>query len=73
MLGSLPVVGYLFGKETNTLKKTMVVTAVAPVRVKNSFNTTDADQKLAKQAKGEEVIVVPASEFCFEQSAEHLY
>jgi type II secretory pathway component GspD/PulD (secretin) len=68
--GSLPVVGLLFGKETNLIRKTMVVTAIVPSVVKESANVTEDDTKLVDQESGEQVVVLPKTDFCVEQSLE---
>lgn len=80
LLGSLPVIGYIFGGEVTTVSKTVIVASVTPKVVgdmdKNlqvishlGNNVTEDDQNIAKKAKGEEVVKLPKSEFCFEQNA----
>ena len=66
--GSLPVLGYLFGKEISTTKKTVVVTIIQPELIEHHNNVTEEDRSLVKKQLGEEVVVLPKSEFCFEQS-----
>lgn len=67
-LGSLPVVGYLFGKETDSNRKTVVVASVQPVLIENDDNVTPADRATIAKVSGEQVVVLPKSEFCFEQN-----
>lgn len=73
VLGSLPVLGYLFGREVSTQTKKVVVATVVPVPVIKHDNITEADEMLVRQASGDEVIVLPESEFCFDQSFQVLY
>ena len=44
-LGSLPIIGYLFGGENTTAQQTMLVIAVKPVRIDNftNYNATDPE------------------------------
>jgi len=71
--GSLPVIGYIFGGEIDSTKRTIVVAAVTPRLVKGGDNVTDADKALIKKASDEEVVTLPVSEFCFEQSAPYTW
>ena len=73
LLGSLPVIGYIFGGEITLDKKTVVVAALTPRLVDGGNNVTGADELVAKKAQGEEVVVLPKSEFCFEQSVQKIY
>ena len=67
-LGSLPVIGYLFGGEVSTNQKTMVIAAIEPFLIVDSNNVTEADRATIRRETGEEVVVLPRSEFMFEQS-----
>lgn len=67
-LGTLPVVGYLFGHEITTKTRKMVVAAVRPVPVIKHDNITEDDQLLVRQANEDEVVVLPETEFMFDQS-----
>ena len=71
--GSLPGIGYLFGDETTTMHKTVVVTAINPRVVLGDNNVSESDKSLTKKVNQEEVVVLPESEFCFEQSVSNLY
>ena len=68
ILGSIPVLGYLFGGEITMNQKSIVVAAVRPHLIVDSTNVTEKDNKITRQAAGEEAVVLPASEFCFDQS-----
>jgi type II secretory pathway component GspD/PulD (secretin) len=68
LLGSLPWVGYLFGGEITTNKKTVVVASVQPHLVVNHDNVTPGDRDAVAKTAGEKVLVLPESEFCFEQN-----
>jgi len=59
-LGSLPVVGYLFGGETNIHKESTVVVSISPSLLGAEGNKKAGDDQLAKQIAGESVTVVPA-------------
>lgn len=65
-LGSLPVIGYLFGGEITTDQKSIVVAALTPNLI-NGDNLTEADRALVRKANDDEVVVLPRQEFCFEQ------
>jgi len=73
LLGSLPVVGFIFGNEINSQKKTVVVAAISTTLVVGGNNVTDADNTLAEQASGEAVVALPQSQYMFEQSLQNLY
>lgn len=73
ILGSLPILGYLFGGETTSHKKTIVVTAVSPRLVVDNNNVTAKDDQLVKKASGDVVVTLPESEFCFEQSIPYIH
>lgn len=59
ILGSLPIVGYLFGGETSTVRETMLVIAVKPVRIENFTNYSLTDPELVAQAEGGPVSLPP--------------
>lgn len=67
LLGSLPVLGYLFGGEITTTQRSIVAASITPTLVLDSLNITQADRDLARQAREEEVVVMPRMEYCFEQ------
>lgn len=67
-LGSIPVIGYLFGGEITTSKKTVVVATVKPLLVSGSNNVTADDTQAVTKASGDQVVVLPQTEFCFEQN-----
>lgn len=50
ILGSLPVLGWLFGGENNTTKQSIVVTVVKPTVLGDDSNVTAADKALAADA-----------------------
>ncbi|MCL5271177.1 MAG: hypothetical protein M1457_11675 [bacterium] len=68
VLGSLPVLGYLFGHETTLSQKSVVVAILTPRVVAGSDNLTAQDKSLIKKQLGEEVLVLPRTEFGFEQN-----
>lgn len=75
LLGSLPVIGYLFGGEITVNQKTVVVAVVTAESVDGNDNVMESDRSLAMKAMNEEeVVVLPSSEFCFEQgTSEYLF
>lgn len=68
LLGSIPVLGYLFGGETVASKKTVVVASIKPVLVVGDDNVTKTDKDTVAKVTGDQVLVLPKSEFCFEQN-----
>lgn len=73
LLGSLPVIGYLFGGETTSNKQTVVVASIKPVLVAGDNNVTAADKATIAKVSGEQVLVLPQSEFCFEQNIPYIH
>jgi type II secretory pathway component GspD/PulD (secretin) len=59
VLGSIPVLGYLFGGEISTNQKTMVVASVRPMLVKEASNVTAADTEIATEVGPQCVKVLP--------------
>jgi type II secretory pathway component GspD/PulD (secretin) len=59
VLGSIPVLGYLFGGEISTNQKTMVVASVRPVLVKDASNVTAADKEIATEVGPQCVKMLP--------------
>ena len=59
VLGSIPVLGYLFGGEISTNQKTMVVASVRPVLVEGTSNVTAADQEIATEVSPQCVKMLP--------------
>ena len=59
VLGSIPVLGYLFGGEISTNQKTMVVASVRPVLVEGASNVTKADGDIAKEVSPQCVKMLP--------------
>jgi len=59
VLGSIPVLGYLFGGEISTNQKTMVVASVRPVLVEGTSNVTAADQEIATEVGPQCVKMLP--------------
>jgi hypothetical protein len=55
------------------MRKTVVVSSVNPRVVIGDNNVTDHDKSITKQVNQEEVVKLPESEFCFEQSVSNLY
>jgi type II secretory pathway component GspD/PulD (secretin) len=73
-LGSLPVVGYAFGKETQQNKNTEVVIAIKPVAVNQydiakDYKMTDSEKLTVDQATGKEDIKGPKTTWGFDQFA----
>ncbi len=68
ILGSLPVIGYLFGGETSTQQRTLVVAALTPKPVVGASNMTEAALGTMRRAAGDDAIVLPRTEFMFEQN-----
>ncbi len=67
ILGSLPVIGWLFGGESARTNKTMVVAVIKPVRIENMRNLSDDNETLISEAKGEIGISVPETKVGFDQ------
>ena len=59
VLGSIPVLGYLFGGEISTNQKTMVVASVRPALVKEASNVTAADTQIATEVGPQCVKMLP--------------
>jgi type II secretory pathway component GspD/PulD (secretin) len=66
-LGSLPYLGYLFGAETNSTLKSVVLVVLTPEVVKQPSNLKANDQTLVSQAKGEQTIPLPVTSAGFDQ------
>ncbi len=58
--GSLPVLGYLFGGETDIHKESTLVISVSPTLLGAESNKKAEDDELAKQVADESVTVIPA-------------
>ena len=59
ILGSIPILGYLFGGETTMQQESLIVTSVRPVRITGGTNRTPADGHLADKASGRTALVIP--------------
>jgi len=57
ILGSIPVLGYLFGGEVTTCKKGVVVASVTPRLVASDEGVGESDDRIACEALGEPVVV----------------
>ncbi|MBM4044901.1 MAG: hypothetical protein FJ279_07295 [Planctomycetes bacterium] len=66
-LGSIPYLGYLFGGETGSNVKSLVVVVLSPEVVKGPSNVKATDQSLMSKAKGEESIPLPATSAGFDK------
>lgn len=68
VLGSLPIIGFLFGGETTKTDSSMIVVSLTPHLLQGESGLMGGDQSLIARAKGDEVVVLPASEFSFDQN-----
>jgi len=59
ILGSLPVIGWVFGGEIDSNKKSRIFTAIRPVLIKDHSNQADADDAIAAKARDEKVVELP--------------
>jgi len=59
ILGSIPVLGYLFGGEISTNQKTMIVASVRPALAVGTSNVTDADTQIATEVSPQMVKMLP--------------
>ncbi|MBN1866551.1 hypothetical protein JW916_04590 [Candidatus Sumerlaeota bacterium] len=66
ILGSIPVIGYLFGGETTTKKVNTVVQVIKPSCAQNCGGLSDRQRDAISQAKGELSVEMGADEFGFE-------
>jgi general secretion pathway protein D len=73
ILGSLPVVGFLFGGEITSQKKSIVVVALTPGMVSTVAPIATADAELAEEAGAEEVVVLPRAAFRREQTNKYVF
>lgn len=67
ILGSIPVLGWLFGGESARTDKTMVVAVIKPVSVKQMDNFMEDDNTLVAKATGESPITLPEVKAGFDQ------
>ncbi|MBN1900778.1 hypothetical protein JW926_05560 [Candidatus Sumerlaeota bacterium] len=67
ILGSIPVLGWLFGGESARTDKTMVVAVVKPVSVKEMDNFMEDDNVLVSKATGASPITLPVAKAGFDQ------
>ena len=67
ILGSIPVLGWLFGGESARTDKTMVVAVLKAAPIKDMDNYTEEHKLLADKAQGESSIIPPSSSVGFDQ------
>lgn len=67
ILGSLPVLGWVFGGEKNGAEKTMVVAVVKPVVERRDSPVRADDERLMEQAAGDQAVSLPQTSFGFDQ------
>jgi len=65
ILGSIPVLGWAFGGENSSVKKTVVVSVIRATRMQSGLSL-EADQ-IVKQVTGNEQTALPPDEFGFDQ------
>jgi len=63
ILGSLPLIGYLFGNEIKQMQRRLVVVAVKAARVNDCCGLAAEDSKLIERAKGNLPIRMPGVRF----------
>ena len=61
------VIGFLLSTETTLKKKSVIAVSIQPELLGEGAAVAAKDQSLTRQAAGEEVVVLPPSEFGFEQ------
>ncbi|MEK7271172.1 MAG: hypothetical protein AAB215_09570 [Planctomycetota bacterium] len=66
VLGSIPVLGYLFGGEVTQVQRSLVVLTLKP-RVKGAGAVTEADASVQARAKGLEASPLPSRKTGFDQ------
>jgi type II secretory pathway component GspD/PulD (secretin) len=67
IIGSLPVIGWLFGGETATLKKSMIVVSLSPQVVEDFSNVSPDDESTMNKATGMASVTFPAAKCGFDQ------
>lgn len=67
VLGSLPVIGWLFGGEDGRTEKTMVVAVIKPESVNDMKNYNQDAEMLVTKAEGDETIEAPEMSVGFDQ------
>jgi len=65
ILGSLPIIGYLFGNEIKMMNRRLVVVALKATRVNDFKGMTPEDENLVERAKGNLPIKMPGVRFEF--------
>jgi type II secretory pathway component GspD/PulD (secretin) len=66
-LGSIPVLGYLFGGEITSKQVTTVVEVVTPTLIENCSGTTEADVNAIAQVETGAPVPLPRDEYGFDQ------
>ena len=66
-LGSIPVLGYLFGGEITSKQVTTVVEVVTPTLIENCSGTTEADANAIAQVETGAPVPLPRDEYGFDQ------
>jgi type II secretory pathway component GspD/PulD (secretin) len=67
ILGSLPVLGWLFGGETTTMQKSMIVISLKPEIIKDFRNLSPEDETVINKATGVAEVSIPTVEVGFDQ------
>jgi len=67
VLGSIPVVGVLFGNETPASKTTSLVEVITPTVLEKGGATPESAKSVMDQAAGEKETELPKDEYFYEQ------
>ena len=67
LFGSLPIIGWFFGGESERTNKTMVVAVVKPVSVNDMRNYSDESEMIVSKAEGDSPIKTPKVKIGFDQ------
>ena len=67
LLGDLPVIGWVFGGETDYLQKSILVVALTPSIVTDFSGKTAADDTIMAKATGKTPVKIPSVKVGFDQ------
>jgi type II secretory pathway component GspD/PulD (secretin) len=59
LLGSLPIIGYIFGSEVSTNRRAMIVASVTPTVMSAASNVGDSDESVKGMVRADVVRVIP--------------
>jgi len=73
ILGSIPVLGYVFGGDIVDQEKAMVVASVQPTIIVDNDNITEKDREIVERASGEQVVRIPVMSTCFDETQNYTW